>query len=134
MIALGRLLSPLVGGSRPWESRDAALIVLSAMAQDSRLQLDWDDAAGERWIRLLSSGSAVAMASTVLPLVFTLAPFSLRFQDRADHLLVIEVESLDARVLRCDAETLELAFVGATASQALDPAAFSVQELWFASV
>ncbi len=96
--------------------------------------LDWDEGAGEQWIRVREGERVVALIALTGPLIFIRKELidSIEVDDAFD---LIPVPEMDAHVFDADPATLRLAFGDrAFSSPALDPRSFSAEELWFASV
>jgi hypothetical protein len=93
---------------------------------------DWDQDAGEEWIRVLVGARVLALISIVVPFGFILETPIGDQGFSSSGLNLVAVPDMDVRVLTSTREALMAAFGElAVASPALDGDCFSAEELWF---
>jgi hypothetical protein len=118
-----------------WASGDS-LGIAKALARAIGARIDWDERAGENWIRVIADTRVVALISTLGPLTVMVDEAAGVIQDYAGpHPEIVIVSSVEDVVLRADREVLLEAFGERVRnSPAFDPACFSAEDLWFISV
>jgi len=125
-------------GQAGWRRSQGAELAREA-ARGLGGELDWDEDAGEDWARVLTGGKVAALISLIGPLAVVIGTGARWQPPEADAdagaVVVIKVPGLDAAVLRCDPGVLRAAFGDRVVDNpALDADAFSVSDLWFATV
>jgi hypothetical protein len=95
--------------------------------------IDWDEGAGESWIRLVVGGAVVAYVSAVLPLAIVERRLALagRHDPRVE---LIEVEGVGNPELCCSDAALRTAFGDSRRFELLNNEQFSADDLWYATV
>lgn len=114
-------------------SADAALEVAHGLGRSVAATIDWDNGAGETWIRLIKESQVVGLISTAFPIAFVVSEIG---PEEAQHqgLLILALLAIDEPILRAEKGALSEAF-GATARlDALNMDAFSAHDLWYATV
>ena len=99
--------------------------------------VDWDEGVPEQWGKIWSKhGRMAVMVCLPLPLVIATeeARAQLETQMRFLGLTVITASDWDKRLFSVDPEALCHAFNLHHISEALNPQAFSIDELWYATV
>ncbi|MFL6074710.1 MAG: hypothetical protein ACJ73S_15045 [Mycobacteriales bacterium] len=95
--------------------------------------VDWDEAAGEAWGRLVLEGDVVALVSAKLPLMFVAGKVG-SLLGSMEGLVTVEVPALDAPVLQAGLDVLSGLFGSGERFHLLDPEGFSANDLWYATV
>jgi hypothetical protein len=98
-----------------------------------RSVVDWDDGAGEGWIRLLAGTAVEAYVSVAVPLLIAASSAGIP-EELRPVLQTILVEDLDSPELCATVNVLEAVFGASGRIADLDPAAFSANDLWYATV
>jgi len=119
----------LLAASKVATSWSAALATEFArgLGVHSEPVIDWDDGAGESWVRLIVGNAVVAYVSTVFPVAIierNSAPVNEK----------IMVEAMASRELSSAKGALEAAFGDSPRLDALNTERFSADELWYATV
>lgn len=97
--------------------------------------IDWDQDAGEEWIRIIVGARVCTFISTAVPLGFLSEASRGSLDVSACHFKIITVPDMNASVLACAPDVLRAAFgESAVDSPALDADCFSAEQLWFATV
>jgi hypothetical protein len=96
--------------------------------------VDWDSDAGEEWLSVLAQEERVVMVSSERPIVVAVRSLHEIIPSSAQEAYVVFVPSFGDSVLRCDASVLGALFAGEGRAMALNPDAFSANDLWFATV
>lgn len=118
-------------GWSPERALDSARTISSQVRGD----LDWDQDAGEEWVRVLLGVRVVALVSIVIPFGFILKASNANADFSASSLELVSVPDMDAPVLTCTPDALVAALGERTVSSpAVDVDGFSAEELWFATV
>lgn len=99
-------------------------------------QIDWDEASGETWGRLLLGNDPAVAVSSLLPVAFVRTPVV------AEVLSVLEIAGVrviltsdwEQREFSADSEIVKQAFGVSEWSAAVDPDGFSASELWWMTV
>jgi hypothetical protein len=95
--------------------------------------IDWDEGAGESWVRLIVGGVVVAYVSTDLPLV--IIDRDMAGIDQLDPKVEsILVESMENAELSGSKAALEAAFGHSRRLDLLNKEWFSADDLWYATV
>ncbi len=116
-------------------SPDRALDGARAVSARVRGYTDWDEDAGEGWIRILVGTEVLALVSVAVPIGFIREKSNEGLDLSMSGLDLIAVPHIDARVLTCTRDAIAEAFGESAAScLALDVRGFSAEELWFATV
>jgi hypothetical protein len=126
LVEAGRLRSDWA----PRRSQSLARALTQAIP-DARL--DWDEDAGEEWVRVLVDQFVVALVRASTPLVIAVRGELSHLQDIDSGPVVVIVDDLETPWLTATEESLRLAFPEREVSPTLDPAAFSGMDLWFAT-
>ena len=135
MIDIAPFLSRYSRDKATW-NETTSLRAAELIASLADAEIDWDDDAGEEWSSVLTAERAIAYVSMVGPLVFIVEDVAMSLDEVSERSLnAVPIPSLDASVLQCEERALTEAF-GPTAvgSRAVDPACFSAQDLWFATI
>lgn len=132
MISIDADLQRAASGATTWSSK-AAHDVAAKLAQEERANIDWDDGAGERWLRIVNTSHASALISIVLPLVLVERRAS-RSADSIQSVTKVFVDDLDSVELSCSPEVLAEVFGSPERFNVIDPAGFSANDLWYATV
>jgi hypothetical protein len=97
-------------------------------------QVSWDEEAGECWARVLEGRKVVTIVAVDIPLMIILEEKSGCAIVPAEF-VVVNVPSMDQRVMSCDADTFGHAFgMRRLGSPAINLNEFSADELWFVTV
>lgn len=113
-------------------SREAAHATASTLAISASARIDWDDGAGEQWLRILKAHRVIALVSVQVPLVIAEGPR--RTADAPERVVVIHVSDFDEPEIAASKETLASAFGSSERFHILDTVGFSVNDLWYATV
>lgn len=95
--------------------------------------MDWDEGAGESWVRLIVDDAVVAYISVILPLVI-LCRGAMRLGEPDPRVQEIVVETMENRELSTAKSALEAAFGASPRLDTFDAEGFSADELWYATV
>ncbi|WP_433200402.1 hypothetical protein ACQP00_28715 [Dactylosporangium sp. CS-047395] len=95
--------------------------------------IDWDEGAGESWVRLIVDNAVVAYVSIVLPLVI-LERDATRFSEPDSKVKKIVVEAMASRELSSAKEVLVATFGDSPRLDTFNAEQFSADELWYATV
>lgn len=107
--------------------------IAKALGRVSVARIDWDEDAGENWIRVITGVNVIAMVSTLGPLV--IVSEEIAEMVNTDQFEAVIVSNMEDATLAADIGTLVEAFDRRIdLSPALDPACFTANELWFVSV
>jgi len=98
-----------------------------------RAEVDWDEGAGEGWLRVLADAHLVALVSTKLPFVFLQASTS-EVADSVEGVTVVAVSDFYDVQLSCSLAILGEIFGASPRFRSLDPDGFSANDLWYATV
>jgi predicted nucleic acid-binding protein len=115
-----------------WSS-EAARDTATTLAHSSGGEVDWDEGAGEEWLRIIDGTRLIALVSTVLPLIFALRNKS-ESEGFSEDVVVVPVDDFDAVQLSCSLAILSEAFGASERLRVLDPKRFSANDLWYATV
>lgn len=124
--------------ARAWEaasdwSIEAARATADSLARSAFAKIDWDDGAGEQWLRVLDDHQVVALVSARLPLVIFEGPGT-AVSGIPGKITVIHVGDLDGAEIAASEEMLTSVFGSADRFHVLDTEGFSANELWYATV
>lgn len=134
-VDLTNFLRGAVSRSSDWSSTRALALGQRIQQRLHGSQIDWDDEAGEEWIRILLGGRPVAIISTVFPVVFYRpdGATAVLAESSSPSLALLEAEDWDgARYTVSDATGVLPA--GKAWSPEIDPSAFSINDLWWMTV
>lgn len=114
-------------------------IFLDIQTADASLRMDWDEGAGEEWIRFIHpTEGLVMMIHDVVPIAFIKSTYNVLLIDRAiAHFLVIQSENFDSAewTVNVDRLTRDIPEIVWRASiSAVDPDCFSLNDLYYATV
>lgn len=114
-------------------------IVLDIQTADVSLRMDWDEGAGEEWIRFIHpTEGLVMMIHDVVPIAFIKSTYNVLLIDKAiTHFLVIQSENFDSAewTVNVDRLTRDIPEIVWHASiSAVDPDCFSLNDLYYATV
>ena len=125
----------LLAASKVATSWSAALATEFArgLGVHSEPVIDWDDGAGESWVRLIVGNAVVAYVSTVFP-VAIIERNSAPVNEPDSKVQKIMVEAMASRELSSAKGALEAAFGDSPRLDALNTERFSADELWYATV
>ncbi|MFG2091911.1 MULTISPECIES: hypothetical protein [unclassified Spirillospora] len=123
--ALHRAL--LVAGT--WSALTAQSMA-SDLARDMSAEVDWDENAGETWLRVIAGKQVVGLISTVLPFAF----IQENTMAKEEGMVIVTVDDFNYPQLSCSLSTLNNAFDVPERLQLLDLEKFSVNDLWYATV
>lgn len=115
-----------------WSSGAAREMALS-FARSSGVEVDWDDGAGEEWLRVLDGSRVMALVSVKLPLAFIRGDASERIET-FDDISLITVSDFDDPRLSCAPVILEEGFGATRRFESIDAGGFSANDLWYATV
>jgi hypothetical protein len=132
MMNLDDTLRNAASASKSWSSRDAHKVA-SGLAHDSGGEVDWDEDAGEDWLRVVDGANLVALVSVMLPLVFLRNDFN-RPRTSIANVLTVPVDDFDTAEFKCSLGSLNEAFGLSDRLSSLDLGGFSVNDLWYATV
>ncbi len=96
-------------------------------------ETDWDEGAGEEWVRLLKNKELVAVVHQKMPLAFIRAE-SASLASTNTMLSVVSVPSFSRPVLNASFEALRKAFPNDVFSEEFDGHGFSVGDLYWETV
>jgi hypothetical protein len=122
--------------SRGQRDNQAFSAMLQRLAASSDgLKAEWDPEAGEKWGRILSPDTVVALVHVRLPMAVLRSSHSadLRKALTNPSMVVVEVPDWKDLILSARLETLE-EFAGYRVERDIDPDKFSAADLWFISV
>ncbi|KAB8189126.1 hypothetical protein FH608_040460 [Nonomuraea phyllanthi] len=108
----------------------AALSTAALLAPSG--SVDWDERAGESWVRALDDDEVTALVSIRLPLLLA-TPDRLAGAALPAEVVAVAVGDLDEPALSCPETALAAAF-GEAAVARLDSDAFSATDLWYVTV
>lgn len=134
-IDLTNFLRGAVSRTSDWSSTSALSLGQRIQQRLPGSELDWDDEAGEEWIRILLGGRAVTIISTVFPVVFYRpdGATAVLAESASPSLALMEAEDWDgARYAVSD--TTAVLPAGKPWSPDIDPSAFSINDLWWMTV
>lgn len=115
-------------------SATAAYEVASTLMGDAGLEIDWDDKAGERWIRIVDNGRVVCLISIRMPFAFV-REGKISTKNVGDHVTtIVVVDDFGEAQLSCPLVVLCEMFGGCERFEFLDPESFSPDDLWYATV
>lgn len=114
-----------------WDSA-AALAVAGDLGSGSQAQIDWDEGAGESWVRLVAAARVVALVSINFPLV--LAERQAELGSIHSDVVTVIVDSLEDTNLSCSMDVLVSVFDDRARLEVLNPEHFSAYDLWYATV
>jgi hypothetical protein len=114
----------------PAWTRETALAVATALIDGTGFTLDWDRAAGEEWISLLSETARVGIVAARRPIA-VLAEEGVPVITRAagQPITVVTVPTFGDPVLVGDNDALRAAF-----GSGVDVMPFSADDLWFGTI
>lgn len=115
-----------------WSKARAEALVRALAASIASSWIDWDIGAGEMWARIMVGDAIGALVSIDLPLVIVRESLT-AYVESDDDVEVVAVDDFDARQYEIDDPTAEALNVAVPQGQ-FNPRAFSVQELWWATV
>ena len=95
--------------------------------------IDWDDGAGESWVRLLAGNTVIAYVSTVVPLAMITGQ-SAETTGLDSVAQSITVSSMTDPELSSSQAAIETAFGPSERFGLLDLEQFSADDLWYATV
>jgi hypothetical protein len=104
-------------------------------ASSDGLNAEWDPEAGEKWGRILSPDTVVALVHVRFPLAVVRSSHSADLRKTLNNptMVIVEVPDWKASILSARLETLQ-EFAGYRVEQDIDPDSFSAADLWFISV
>lgn len=132
MINIDTMLRRAVSGESRWTA-GTANAVAEGLARKAFAKVDWDDESGEQWLRILDGDRVSALVSAKVPLIITRKS---GFSDTGTPEEVAEVcvNDFDANELSASLEALTEVFGSPERFHILDPAGFSANDLWYATV
>jgi hypothetical protein len=96
--------------------------------------LDWDHEAGEMWARFLRRKDAFVYVRVNMPLVFVLSAYAGEVESLLLTKIVIAVPNMNAQTYSLDTSEIGQFFPEHSWPVEVNPAAFSINELWYATV
>jgi hypothetical protein len=134
VIDVGSSLRAVMEVGRDW-SADRALEIARSIATDAGGDVDWDDEAGEEWVRVVRANRPIAVLLCARPLAFAVEEVADALRRACVDLEVIVVPAMDEPILTSDHDVLAALFGDRVLdSEAFAAESFSVEELWFATV
>lgn len=132
MMNIDANLRHAASGAGSW-SAEAALEAAARLARDTSAEVDWDKGAGERWLRIVGGRHVSALVSVILPLAL-IETTVISPGDSIQDVIQIFVEDLDGVELSCSPAVLAEVFDLPGQMDVPDPAGFSANDLWYATV
>jgi hypothetical protein len=132
VISIEKSLERAVLAAAGWSSR-AAREAAAALTSSSAATVDWDEGAGECWVRLIIGPRVVALFSVTLPFVLIQQNIG-ELKELGRDMIVVAIDDFDKIQLSCSRETLNEAFGSSDRFGLLDPQGFSANDLWYATV
>jgi hypothetical protein len=132
MISIDESLRRAASAAATWSSA-AAREVAATLARSPGAKVDWDEGAGEEWLRVFDGPSLVALISVALPFVFIQRDDNGSERLNGD-LAVVAVDDFDEVQLSCSLEVLEGAFGASDRLGSLNPEGFSANDLWYSTI
>ena len=132
MINLDESLQRAALGAATW-SAGIAREVAANLARGPASEIDWDEGAGENWLRVIDGDQVVGLVSAVLPFSFVQrSEGSLGWCDK--EVVVVVVDDFDDLQLSCSPSVLCGVFGSSERLKLLDLDGFSVSDLWYSTV
>lgn len=132
MISIDDSLQRAIDLRSSW-SRDRAYDAASSLAGTLEGVIDWDEGAGEEWMRIITGNRLEVLISVKVPLAFVSLRAS-RQVSLEEELELVVVENFDEVQFSCSTEKLNEAFGWTRKMEVLNPASFSVNDIWYATV
>lgn len=132
MIDIDALLADAQAHRGEWNvatARDVA----GALIHGQNAKIDWDEGAGETWLRIVVAGTVRAYVSTTIPLAMIQHDF-IANGPPVERARVVAVDRLDSPELRCSDSVLEAVFGNPKRFDVLNTQEFSADDLWYATV
>ena len=114
-------------------SGEAAHDVAATLARAHQAKIEWDEGAGERWLRVVDAGHVSALVSSVLPLALIERSLA-STADPLQRVTKIFVADVDGAELSCSPDVLAEVFGSPDRFNVIDPTNFSANDLWYATV
>jgi hypothetical protein len=130
-IDIDPILVAALKSSASWTG--AAAQTAARKIADETFRIDWDDGAGEAWIRLISGGEVKAYISVEVPLMLAVEGVGTG-KDVDPSLQVIIMQDVEQPVLAASTEVLHQIFGKSDRLSRLDITSFSGNDLWYATV
>lgn len=132
MISIDKDLEHAASGASDWSS-DAARAAADSLARRRSAKVDWDDGAGEEWLRVVDDHHVAALVSARIPLAIIEVAGDTD-AGMPPQVAAINVHDLDETELSASLEALAEAFGSPARFHALDLSGFSGNDLWYATV
>lgn len=132
MINIDADLQRAASGAASWSPK-AARGVAERLVRTSSFKIDWDEGAGELWLRILDGRKVTSLVSVALPLAIVEGPANDLTDDMRD-VIIISVDDLDEIELSCSPAVLGEVFGSLERFKVIDPSGFSANDLWYATV
>lgn len=132
MMSIDESLQRAASTAATWSST-AAWQIASSLALSFETEVEWDEGAGEEWLRVLAGSRLVALVSIKLPFVFIKRSVN-ELTGSSQNVVFVAVADFDDVELSCSSAVLAEVFGGTKRLGVLDPDGFSANDLWYATV
>lgn len=97
--------------------------------------LDWDQDAGECWVRFLRKNEVFIYVRVDMPVVIILSTYASKIESILSRwIVIISVPDMDAQLFFLDRSKIGQFFPDTIWSSEVDPSLFSIDELWYTTV
>ncbi|GAA2114363.1 hypothetical protein [Streptomyces synnematoformans] len=131
MIDIDATLRRASRGVSTW-SPEAARASAALIASGPQVRIDWDESAGENWLRIVDETHVVALVSVAFP--FALIQKAPGVKRPEGEIVSVVVDGLDDVELECSSETLVEVYGNFDRLRTLNSGGFSANDLWYVTV
>lgn len=132
MISIDDSLRRAASAASAWSPR-IAREVANTIARGLTADVDWDEGAGEEWLRVMDGPRQLALVSIKVPFAF-ISTNAEGSKSSATEIVTIDIDDFDKVQLSCSPLILAEVFGSSDRLDALDSESFSANDLWYSTV